>query len=213
MSATQERRDREQLTSWLNEARRGNGQAFRRLYTPESQRRWRLAAESLLPARLRAKVDPDDIVSEALVQAWRDLQNLRDVSTRRFHRWVSSILRHRVDDIVRHHGRAKRDVCRQVELPGSSVVGALGHDRTPSKSVARREQLARIVAALDELDKPHREVILLRILEGYSTREVAERMGDTIDNVAVKLHRALAKFRDLAETRGLESTLFRPPGW
>lgn len=210
MTAGTQRGDGERLTRWLNEARRGNKEAFRRLCAPDSWQRWLTAIAVSLPPHLRSRVDPEDVLLETLEQAWRHIGDLKDVSTQGFHRWISSIARHRVADIIRHHQRPRRDVRREDGSPSPSWAGAFRHDHTPSKSVARREQLAKLAALLDELSESYRAVIVYRLLEGYTTREAAETMGKTPDNVRATLHRALTRLRELLERHGIESTIFRP---
>lgn len=210
ISAGTRRDGGEQLTRWLNEARRGNKEAFRHLYASDSWQRWLIAIACSLPNHLRSKVDPEDVLLETLEQAWRDIGDLKDVSTSGFHRWIASISRHRVADVIRHHEQPRRDVRREEALPSSSRVAAVRDDPTPSKSVARREQVAKIAAVLDELSGPYRAVIVCRVLERYTTKEAAEMMGKSPDSVSVTLHRALTKLRELLEEHGIESTIFRP---
>ena len=53
--------DRQRLTRWLNEARRGNREAFKHLCDADSWHRWLIAITALLPPQLRPKVDPEDV--------------------------------------------------------------------------------------------------------------------------------------------------------
>ena len=202
--------DREGLTRWLNEARRGNKEAFGRLCGTDSWQRWLIGIASSLPPHLRGKVDPEDVLIEALEQAWRDLGGLKDVSTQGFHRWVSGICRHRLVDFVRHHERPRRDVRREETLLSSARDAASGDDHTPSKSAYRHEQLTKIASVLDELPGSYRAVIGYRILEGHTTAETAEMMGKTPANVGVTLHRALTRLRELLAEHRIDSTIFRP---
>ncbi len=83
----------ERLTCWLNEARRGNKEAFGRLCGTDSWQRWLIGIACSLPPNLRSKVDPEDVLTETLEQAWRDIGGLKDVSTQGFHRWIAGISR------------------------------------------------------------------------------------------------------------------------
>ncbi len=203
--------DRQRLTRWLNEARRGNGEAFRHLCSADSWQRWLIAITALLPRQLRPKVDPEDVLMETLEQAWRNIYDLKDVTTQGFHRWIPGIYRHRVASVIRHYKQPKRDVSREEALPGSSWGAACRDDHTPSKSAARREQSAKIAAVLDELCESHRAVVIYRYLERYTGKEVAEMMGKSPDSVRVTLCRALKKVKELCGQHGIESTIFRPP--
>jgi RNA polymerase sigma-70 factor (ECF subfamily) len=54
---------------------------------------------------------------------------------------------------------------------------------------------------MEELSDSFREVIRLRDLEEYSTKEVAEELGLTRVNVRVRLHRARTALRDKLTSR------------
>ncbi len=203
--------DRQRLTRWLNEARRGNREAFRHLCGADSWQRWLIAISSLLPPQLRPKVDPEDVLVATLEQAWQGIDDLKEVNTQGFHRWIPGIYRHRVADVIRHYKQPKRDVRREQALPSSSGAAACRDDHSPSKSAARREQSAKIAAVLDELRESHRAVLIYRLLEGYTGKEVADMTGKSPDSVRVTLHRALKKLEDLFGQHGIESTILRPP--
>ena len=74
-------------------------------------------------------------------------------------------------------------------------AGRLGIDpKDPAKSP---EQLAdntrlrkRLRTALASLPAPYRVIVFLREMEGLSTREVADVLGISEDNVKTRLHRA-----------------------
>jgi RNA polymerase sigma-70 factor (ECF subfamily) len=59
----------------------------------------------------------------------------------------------------------------------------------------------RLRAALATLPRPSRAIVVLREIEGLSTREVATVMGISEDNVKTRLHRARVLLR-----RALEET-------
>ena len=195
--------------SIVSRARAGDRAAFDELCGEAFRHRWRLAVTSLLPPALRHRVDVDDVVQEAMEGAWRDLGQLDDPSPAGFRRWVRGVLSHRVQDAIRRAGRERRDARREERArDGESRFGATD-DTGPLARAAADELHHRIAAVLDELSDGYREVIRLRVLEGCSTREVAEALGKTEGNVAVTLHRALIRFREGLKREGVETTHFR----
>jgi RNA polymerase sigma-70 factor (ECF subfamily) len=66
----------------------------------------------------------------------------------------------------------------------------------PDEQVSRREQAARVMAALDRLPPDYREVITLRNLEGLSLVEVAERMHRSHEAVRQLWVRAIRRLRE-----------------
>jgi RNA polymerase sigma factor (sigma-70 family) len=60
-----------------------------------------------------------------------------------------------------------------------------------------REQWKCFEVAMKLLPEPYRQVILLKRLEGLSYKEIAERLGTTVSNVGVRLHRAESRLKSL----------------
>jgi len=65
----------------------------------------------------------------------------------------------------------------------------------PEEQAARTDQRARLMAAIQSLPVTHRQMIVL-MLEGLSHAEMAEVMGITENNVAVRLNRARKTLKD-----------------
>jgi len=67
---------------------------------------------------------------------------------------------------------------------------------------ARQTELRMVLStAIDELPADYRAVVLLRDVEGLSTRETAEALGLTVVNVKTRLHRARLFLRKRLEAR------------
>ncbi len=54
---------------------------------------------------------------------------------------------------------------------------------------------------LELLDAPYREVVTLRYLSELTISEIAATIGESENNVSVRLHRGIAKLKDLYHTR------------
>ena len=67
---------------------------------------------------------------------------------------------------------------------------------SPSQHAARREQAVLLANALARLRMDHREVVVLRHLEGLSFAEIAQHMNRTVDAVKKLWARALAQLRN-----------------
>lgn len=202
--------EQERFTRLLSGAHEGDKEAFDCLCDAESRQRWLLAISSGLPPDLRSKVDPEDVLQDAVKQAWQDIGDFQGESRQRFRCWLSGVVRNRLLDAIRFHHQPKRDARRDGQASHPSRVAAMRDDHTPSKSVARRERLARITAVLDELPESYRAVVVLRYLEDFSTKEVAQMLGISANNVTTKLARALAKLGELCKQHGIRSSILRP---
>jgi RNA polymerase sigma-70 factor (ECF subfamily) len=166
--------------------------------------------------RLAARVDPSDIVQEALADADRKLDEYVRNPPLPFYPWLRQIAWDRLIDMRRRHVRAtKRSVGREeadfFALPDESAVllanrlFALGS--TPSQHVLRVELRGRVQAALALLAERDREILVLRHLEQLSTAEIMAILN--LGSAAVKSRhlRALQRLRgllsaDLAEDDG-----------
>ncbi len=60
---------------------------------------------------------------------------------------------------------------------------------------AEQAEAARLLAAADRLDPKYREVLIMRYVEGLGPAEIAGIIGETENNVSVRLHRAIERLR------------------
>ena len=153
-------------------ARAGDRFAFGQLY----QRYGRMVHGMLL-----ARVPPtvvDDLVQDVFVKAMTQLRHLRDEA--RFGPWLAAITRNRAND----HFRGSRET---EEVPDDLAV----------EENASAEADARVaLEAIRRLPETYRETLMLRLVEGMSGPEIAERTGLTPDSVRVNLHRGFKLLRE-----------------
>ena len=110
--------------------------------------------------------------------AWRNLRTLRDPAA--FGGWLSMIARNRATD---YHRRT----AETVELPDD--LHAAG------STTARAEALA-VLDMIKSLPEAYRETLVLRLVEGMTGPEIAERTGLTAASVRVNLHRGMKLLRE-----------------
>jgi RNA polymerase sigma-70 factor (ECF subfamily) len=192
-------------TELLNRVRQGDAAARRRLLE-RHRPRLRRAVARRLDRRLAARVDPSDVVQDALAEADRRLD---DYAARRplpFYPWLRQLADERLVVLYRRHVQARRrSVVREeplaVPLSHESVLALaaklIDRGSRPGSRIVREEVRQRVQAALAQLPERDREVLVLRHLEQRPTAEVAERMGVSPGAVRVRLVRALARLREL----------------
>ena len=154
--------------------------------------------------RLAARVDPSDVVQEALAEAAQKLYGyLRDRPVP-FYPWLRRLAwEHLVRLHQRHLYATKRSVLREEvpALPGESAMELarrmLGSTSSPSRHLLRKELRRRVQDALDQLSERDREVLVLRYLEGLSVQETAAVLATTEGAVKVRHLRALERLRGL----------------
>ena len=150
--------------------------------------------------KLRPKLDSVDVVQDALVLALGGLKNFTYRDEGDFLRWLSTIAENKLRDILDKFHTDKRDIHREIPLDREkkdaegSFVGTAdpAGTTTPSVIVSKQEQLDRLEKALDKLKPEHREVIVLRRIDGLSYAEITEKLGKSPDAVGMLLSRAMA---------------------
>jgi len=192
----------------IEEARRAAPGALDRLL--ESYRNYlRLLARTGIDATLRGKADPSDLVQETLMKAHLHFDQFQGKTETELVAWLRRILTRNLADVVRRFkAGGARSVRREQSLDDlvgvtSRVVFELvapnGH--SPSQSAQRRELSIILADAMAELAADHREVVVLRTLEGREWDEVARAMGRSLGAVRLLWARALKKLRPLIEAR------------
>lgn len=135
-----------------------------------------------MDARLAARIDPSDVVQEALAEAARKLPGYLKDRPVSFYPWLRQIAWERLVHLhSRHIGAQKRSVTREwrreMGLPDESAMQLvdrlLGSGTSPSRRAAREEIRGRVRVALESLPSHFREVVILRHLEQLSFEEIA----------------------------------------
>lgn len=117
-----------------------------------------------------------DVVHEVLAAVVRDLGDTAFDSPQAFHRYLATLVRHRLLDAVRFHEAGKRDARRQIANPTTGAE-PVGHDTTPTLAAALSERAQVVRTALEGLPERHRRLLELRLIEGQTFGELAEALG------------------------------------
>ena len=121
----------------------------------------------------------DDVVQEALLRAWKARDQLTDRSAAKS--WLITIVRR---EHARHYERSQLDT---VDI--ADVEDALA-------ATEGREEVEDMRRAIFELADDYREPLVLQVLLGYSTEEIAGLMEIKQGAVLTRLHRARAKLKE-----------------
>ena len=153
----------------------------------------RPAVERAVRAQVRDRAVADDIVQEAFVRAFEQIERLRNTDS--FLPWVLAIARNLVADHWRRTGRLV-----SLEVDDHDVAsGASDVD-----DIAEVRELASRVTAKIRLLSPRDALALTLVSQlGFRTQEVAAVLGTSPGAARVALHRARGRLRDsLAEDSG-----------
>ena len=137
--------------------------------------------------------DARDITQDAFVKVHRYLGRFHGSSS--FYTWLYRIVVNLCIDHVRkasrvgtvdyddstdHHNGADTSAGRFLGVPAPS----------PSDELRRRELGSELIRALDGLSDKHRQVIVLREIEGLSYKDMADVLGVSVGTVMSRLHHA-----------------------
>jgi RNA polymerase sigma-70 factor (ECF subfamily) len=148
--------------------------------------RWLRACRAVALAVTRNEADADDVCQDAFMTAIERIDDCREPA--RFGAWLMRIARNRATDQLRARARPV------LSLDGMEIEST---DASPQRQAERGDARERLLAALGELPQERREVLLLHDLEGWTHREIAERMGLPPGTVRSHLHHARRRMRTL----------------
>jgi len=119
--------------------------------------------------------EAQDIVQEVFLSAYNNLHTLRDKNV--VGAWLASIARNRANEFYRH-ARPTEELSEEIS------------DRNNPEAEARE-----ILAAIRSMPEAYRETLVLRLVEGMTGVEIAERTGLKPESVRVNLHRGMELLR------------------
>ena len=151
-------------------AQSGNRVAFGRLY----ERYCRMVHAIVLARAPRSEAD--DLVQDVFMLALRRLAGLREPNA--FGGWLAMIARNRATDFL-------RTAHATTEL-----------EETALRQEAPSPESARALDAIRSLPDAYKETLLMRLVEGMTGPEIAERTGLTPESVRVNLHRGMKQLRE-----------------
>lgn len=144
-----------------------------------------IAARSIL----NRDADAEDALQETYLRAYRSLGSFEgrsSVST-----WLTRIT-------LNEALRIRKRNARRAQLEIAEHAPQSGADRDPNMfaPISRDENHNSLQQALGTLSDNERTIVMLRLIHGLSTREVAQSTGLSESNVKVTLHRARIKLAD-----------------
>lgn len=124
--------------------------------------------------------DADDLVQDVFLAALARMHTLREPAA--FVKWIAAIARNRARML--HRGN-RWLVALPDDIPDPAAA--------PTAGELREED---VLAAIHRLPEAYREPLVLRLVEGMSGAEIAERTGLTPGSVRVNLHRGMKQLRE-----------------
>jgi len=165
-------------------ARSGDTVAFRKLVEMHHR-----LAYSVAFRMLRNREDAEDIVQEAFVRSWKNLERF-DMSMK-FSTWLYHIVVNLCLDVLKSVGHRSRKI--QVELLSDEIKS---NHETPETVLNDRELMQIVWQRSEELTPKQKAVFVLRDLEGLSAQEVSEVLDLLPEQVKSNLYHARKKMSE-----------------
>ena len=147
---------------------------------------------------LRDDAAAQDIVQETFLRVARNPKRLLDVGS--CHNWLLSVARNLSVDHLRKRIRRRK----HTEAYHAEAVLRGNTSEAADESLARDEVRARVRREIDGLRPRLRELMLLKVQEGKTYREIAEITSLSVTNVGYLIHQAMRtlefRLKDLRET-------------
>lgn len=171
----------------VRRAREGEYSAFETLFERYRTLVFRFAYQ-MVPRR----DDAEDIVQEAFVRAYQNLDKYRDEA--KFTTWLLRIVTNLCTDQARMSNR--RQVLEQKEATGSLVWMTVGDWDDPVQNLEDDRRKHALRRALAALPVHHRSVIVLRDIEEREYTDIAAILGCTIGGAKLRVLRARRALKD-----------------
>lgn len=175
-------------------------------FSQHRPRLWRTVQVRMDP-RLYGRVDPDDVLQEAYMDAMKRVGHFAEELSYSPFVWLRLIVGQTLINIHRRHiGAKKRDVSREksnggrlrFEFSATSQTIAMqlaGNQTSPSQAAIRSELVEELAISLESLSEIDREILTLRHFEDLSNKEVAELLGIEQKAASIRYVRAVQRLK------------------
>ena len=185
----------------VSRAKAGDDEAFARLMRDNEKRIYNLT--------LRMTGNPDDamdLAQEAFLNAWRGLKFFKGDSA--FSTWVYRLASNACIDFLRRKKR-RQDISAPMPVGAEDASPPdIPDDRfRPEQELERQELRQAVSAGLEQLSDEHRQVLVMREINGLSYQEIA----DVLDLEAGTVKSRIARARNSLRKILLESGNFSDP--
>lgn len=156
---------------------------------------------ALVLRMLGNRAEAQDLAQEVFITVFKSIDSFRGDS--RLGTWLYRVAVNHCKNRIKYlHRRSTRahdaiDDARESDVAEGGALG--GRPARPDEAVEGSEMERAVQKALAELDPEHRELIVLRDLEGLAYEEIVQITGLPDGTVKSRLHRARAALREAIE--------------
>lgn len=177
----------------VRRAQSGETKAFDELVT-----KYRTRVYAMIYQMVRNEQDAWDLAQDGFFKAWKSLDKFRFQSS--FYTWLYRIVTNvSIDWLRKKQVRAEGEFDEtqvQPDIEPTADVTPKG-EVSPERQLERGELRERLDAAIARLSPEHRQVILLKEIDGLQYHEIADVVGCSIGTVMSRLFYARKKLQSM----------------
>ncbi len=182
----------------LHQAKGGDRRAFEKLLLVHQKHVY-----NTLYLHLYSHESAEDLTQEVFIQVYKHLDSYDDRA--KFSTWLHRIT---LNTLISHYRRINADkrggnkTKHSLQSFGDETIHEnqrlhKEQDTRPESIAENKELEQRIRKAISNLEQEQREVIILREIEGYDYKEIADLLDIKIGTVRSRIHRGREKLREL----------------
>jgi RNA polymerase sigma-70 factor, ECF subfamily len=160
--------------------------AFREVYS-----RYIRPVYSFILRRVRNHHDAEDLTSQVFTQVLHHLDP-KNPGSPQLEAWLFTSAR----NATANHARARNYVATLAIEEIDEKVAEQVAEEEPDRRVEEKDDLERLLQAIERLPEEKRKALTMRFFEELSHAEIAEALGRTENSARVLLHRTVAGLRE-----------------
>ncbi len=186
----------QQEISLIEKSTKGDIGSFEALIQPYQKKAFNIAYRILGNVE-----DASDVTQEALIKIYKSLDKYQGRSS--FSTWVYSIVNNTCIDYMRKNKKTNVVYLDQEiqARDGSYKMEIADEMNTPEYLFEKQETQKMVQDAINQLNVDHREIIVLRDINGFSYQEIAEMLNCSEGTVKSRISRARAHLKLLLEKK------------
>jgi RNA polymerase sigma-70 factor (ECF subfamily) len=188
--------------------REGDASALADLFALHERRLWQLVSFRM-HARLRQRLDPEDVLQETWTAAAARVRAFAEGDFASSFLWLRLVTLQTLNDLHRRHlGAQQRDAGRELalehnpfpEATSMSLAAALaGSATSPSRAAMRQELVDEVQKAIGTLQPGDQEILALRHFEELTNGEAARVLGIQEKAASIRYVRALQRLKHVLD--------------
>ncbi len=144
----------------------------------------------------------EDVVQETFLRLHKQMEDKGRTGIRSLKTWLFVVARNLALDVIRRRGR-ERELWNGVFRNGMEDKQRVTRGDGELGKVVQKEACEQAVEELHKLPDEEREVLVLRIMEGMTLREISIVTGLKVGNVDYRINKGLRQLADRLKTAGV----------